>query len=110
MTRRSFITVVGLVFLGRRISMAQGSSSPTVIQFPGSCLKWLHIAEPRILEEHLKPENYMISVIEEDDHVTVVLKSLDAPLGVKGSGGTHPGYEVEIRKADSQIIRSNFLR
>jgi hypothetical protein len=73
-------------------------------------LKWLHIAEPRVLEEHLKLENYMISVIEEADHVTVVLKSLDAPLGVKGGGGTHPGYEVEIRKTDSQITRSNFLR
>ncbi len=90
--------------------MSQESASQPVIQFPGTCLKWLHIAEPRILEEHLKLENYMISMIEERDHVTVVLKSLDAPLGVKGGGGTHPGYEVEIRKADSKIIRSNFLR
>jgi hypothetical protein len=110
MTRRSMIAMAGLAFLGRRISMAQESASPTVVQFPGTCLKWLHIAEPRVLEEHLKLENYMISVIEEADHVTVVLKSLDAPLGVKGGGGTHPGYEVEIRKTDSQITRSNFLR
>ncbi len=90
--------------------MAQDSASQTVVQFPGTCLKWLHVAEPRILEEHLKLENYMISVIEEDDHVTVALKSLDAPPGLKGGGGTHPGYVVEIRRTDSQIIRSYFLR
>jgi len=110
MTRRSFITVAGLVFLGRRMSMGQESASTSVIRFPGTCLKWLHVAEPKLTEEGLKPENYMISVIEEDDHVTIVFKSLDAPPGVKGGGGTHPGYTVEIRKKDSQIIRSYFLR
>ena len=90
--------------------MAQNSATPTDIQFPGTCLKWLHAAEPEILKKHLKLENYMISVIEEEDHVTVALKSLDAPPGSKGSGGTHPGFAVEISKADSHVLKSYFLR
>jgi hypothetical protein len=110
MTRRSLIVLAALVLFGTRVSMAQGSAPRTVAQFPGACLRWLHVVEAKLHEEGLKPENYMISVIEEDDHVTVVFKSLDAPPGVKGGGGTHPGYTVEVRKADAQIIRSYFLR
>ncbi len=52
----------------------------------------------------------MISIIEEKDHMTVVLKSLDAPSGSKGSGGTHPGFAVEIAKADAHVLKSYFLR
>jgi hypothetical protein len=90
--------------------MAQESVSPTVVQFPGTCLKWLHIAEPQLIEKRLRLENYIISVIEEKDYVTVSLTSLDAPLGVKGSGGKFPAYAVEIRKTDSRIIRSYFQK
>jgi len=90
--------------------MAQETELHAIAQLPGGYLKWLKLAEPKIIAENLELENYMISVIEENDYVTVALKSLDAPQGSKGSGGTHPGYAVEIRKIDSKITRSYFLR
>jgi hypothetical protein len=110
MTRRLFTAMAALLLCGSSVLMAQESSPQTVIQFPGTCLKWSDAAKPTITEEHLKLENYMISVIDEHDHVTVSLKSLDAPQGSKGSGGTHAGYVVEIRKTDSKILRSYYLR
>ena len=90
--------------------MAQEGRPRTAIRFPGTYLKWLHVAEQKLIEEGLKPDNYMISVIDEDDHLAVIFTSVDAPPGVKGSGGAYPGYTVEVRKADAQIIRSYFLR
>jgi hypothetical protein len=102
--------MAALLISGSTLSMAQQSTPVTIVQFPGTCLKWLGAAEHEIHRKHLSLENYMISIIEEKDHMTVVLKSLDAPSGSKGSGGTHPGFAVEIAKADAHVLKSYFLR
>lgn len=90
--------------------MAQVLPPQETTKLPGRYVKWLRVAEPRIKKEHLRMENYMVSIIEEADEITVMLQSLDAPPDVIGSGGTYPGYVVEIRKRDSRIIKSYFLR
>jgi hypothetical protein len=43
-------------------------------------------------------DKYIISVVEQNDSVTVGLRSPDAPEGAMGSAGRYPGFEVEISK------------
>ena len=110
MTRRSLIAIAGLVFLGRRMSLAQEVRPGTAVKFPGTYLKLLRVAEQKLIQEGLKPDNYMISLFEEHDRLAVIFRSVDSPEGVKGSGGTYPAYSVEIRKADAKIVSANFER
>lgn len=86
------------------------SSEPATVAFPGVYLKWLQIAETEIHRKNLRADNYIISVVERDQTVAVIFKAVDAPEGSKGSGGSHVGYEVEIRKKDSKVVRSNYAR
>ena len=67
-------------------------------------------AEPEFQRRKLDLNKYTVSVIEERDSVAVVLKSLDAIEGVRGSSGSYPGYEVEISKKDLKVVRSNYVR
>jgi len=90
--------------------MSQSSGPTTVAKFPGACLKWVHAAEAEVHRKGLNLDNYMVSVVERDDVVTVILKAVDAPEGSKGSGGSHIGFEVELSKKNSKVVRSNYLR
>jgi hypothetical protein len=101
---------MGLSFLfGGNLAMSQ-SNGPTTVTFPGVYLKWLRIAEAEIQRKKLNADNYIISIVERDETVTVVFKAVDAAEGAKGSSGSHVGYEVEIEKKGSKIVRSNYVR
>jgi hypothetical protein len=110
MRRRWLIGIALPLLFGCSASMAQSIAPRTVAKFPGACLKWIHVAEVETHRKNLNVDNYIVSVVEEDEFVTVILKSADAPEGSKGSGGSHVGYEVEIRKRDSKVMRSYYLR
>jgi hypothetical protein len=79
-------------------------------EFKGSSLKWIHAADPAFRREKLDLDNYIVSVVEQEDSVIVLLTSPDSVEGSRGSTGKYPGYEVEIRKKDLKIIRSNYER
>ena len=79
-------------------------------QFPGASLKWIHIAEAEFQRKRLDTDKYTVSVVEEDNSVTVSLSSLDTVPGARGSSGTYPGYEVAIGKKDLKILHSNYVR
>lgn len=85
-------------------------NGPATVSFPGVYLKWLHAAEGELRRKNLNEDNYIVSVVERDETVTVVFRAADAPEGSKGSGGSHPAYEVEIKKKDSKVVRSNYVR
>jgi hypothetical protein len=104
------IGIAAPLLFGWSASMAQSSAERTVAKFPGSYLKWIRVAEAEIHRKHLNLDNYIVSVIDEDENVAVCIKSADAPEGSKGSGGSHVGYEVEISKRDSKVVRSYYLR
>ena len=91
-------------------AISQSSGPKTVAELPGTSLKWTKAAEVEIHQKKLDLDNSILSVVDQDDLVTVILKSADAPEGSKGSGGSHVGYEIEIRKRDSKIMRSSYLR
>lgn len=110
MRRRWLVALAAPLFFVWSASMAQSSAPRTVAKFSGAYVKWIHVAETEIHRKHLSLDNYTVSVIDEDEYVTVSVKSSDAPEGSKGSGGSHIGYEVVIRKRDSKITRSNYLR
>ncbi len=110
MTGRLLIAIATIIFLGGNVLSALSSPPNTVAKFPGSSLKWIHVAEAEFHLKHLNLDDYIVSVVEEEKIVTVYLKSSDAPEGSKGSGGTHIGYAVEITKEDSRVVSSNYLR
>lgn len=109
---RKFILamVMAASIQGWNISMAQSNPPKVAAELPGSCLKWIHAAEPEFQRKHLDLDNYTISVLEQEESVTVILSSVDAPEGARGSVGKHPGYEVEISKKNMKILRSNYVR
>jgi hypothetical protein len=79
-------------------------------ELPGSSLKWIHIAEAEFDREKLNLDRYRLSVVEEEDVVVVIVTGLKQPKNAIGSVGPDPGYEVEIRKKDRKVLRSNYVR
>jgi hypothetical protein len=110
MKRPHVFAVVFSLFLAWCGLAAQSTATRTVAVFPGNCLRWVQLAENEIHKKHLNLDDYNVTVDESSELVTVSLKSLDAPAGSKGSAGSHPGFAVEIRKADSKIVKSFYLR
>jgi hypothetical protein len=108
--KRFALAIVVISVLGWCTLVAQSNSPKVMAEFAGASLKWIHAAEPEFQRRKLDLSNYTVSVIEKGDSVTVVLKSLDAVEGVKGSSGSYPAYEVEISKKDLRIVRSNYVR
>ena len=90
--------------------MAQSNPPKVLAEFPGTALKWIHAAEPVLQEKKLDLDKYTISLLEQGDSVTVILKSGDSVQGARGSTGKYPGFEVEISKKDLKVLRSNYVR
>lgn len=104
------VTVTLTALLGWAESGPQPQGPKLQAKFPGACLKWIHRAEAEFERRHLDVEHYTIVVVERNDSVTVILRSLDDRENARGSTGSFPGYEVEISKKDSGIVRSNYVR
>jgi hypothetical protein len=110
MKRFALAVMVVISVLGWSALRAQSNPPKVMAEFAGASLKWIHAAEPEFQRRKLNLDKYTISVVEERDSVTVVLISLDAVEGAKGSSGSYPGYEVEISKKDLKVVRSNYVR
>jgi hypothetical protein len=90
--------------------MAQSRPLKVVAQFPGASLKWIHIAEPEFQQKHLDLDNYIVTVVEHEDSMGVMLTSRDSKEETRGSSGTFPNFAVEISKKDMKVIRSSYDR
>jgi hypothetical protein len=90
--------------------MAQSRPLKVVAQFPGSSLKWIHIAEAEFQQKQLDLDNYTVTVVEHEESMDVILRSHDSKEETRGSSGTFPGYEVEISKKDMKVVGSNYSR
>jgi hypothetical protein len=105
-----WLILVAISILGWRVLMAQSSPPKPLAEFPGISLKWVHAAEPEFQRKKFDLDHYIISVVEENDSVTVALTASDSVEGARGSSGSHPGFVVEISKKDLKVIRSNYIR
>jgi hypothetical protein len=90
--------------------LAQSGPERPPVEIPGICAKWIVAAFPEFKKEHLDLANYRVTVEENNDSVTVVLRSNDDKEGYIGSSGSHPDFEVEVRKKDLKILHSNYER
>lgn len=109
---KTFVWAMVLVIslLGWTGLFAQSKPSGVMAEFTGASLKWIRAAEPEFQRRKLPLEKYMVSVVDQDDSVVVDLTSLDSAKRTRGSTGSYPGYEVEIRKKDLKVVRSNYIR
>jgi hypothetical protein len=109
---KSFVWATALVIsiLGSREPLAQSNYPRVIAEFEGASLKWIHVAEPELQRRHLNLDNYVVSIIEEDNSVTVSLLATDAVKGAKGSSGSYPAFAVEISKKDLKVVRSYYQR
>jgi len=105
MTRRSIIRSVLILVLGCNRAIAQHNSFEEKARFPGSSLKWIHIAEKEFKKRQLDVDKYTVIIVEEDSSVTVILEPPETD-GIRGP----VGYEVEICKKDSRVIGSYYSR
>ncbi len=102
--------IVLVSILGWRTLMAQSNPPKVIAEFTGASLKWIHAAEPEFQQRKLDLDKYTVIVVEQNDSVTVGLRSSDAAEGARGSTGRYTGYEVEISKKDLKVVRSNYIR
>jgi hypothetical protein len=106
-----FCAVLTLIaLLGWTSTGSQSQRAKLKAQFPGACLKWIGKAEPEFERKHLDLDHYTVSVDEQNDSVIVSLTSLDSRENARGSAGSFPGFEVEISKRDSSVVRSSYVR
>ena len=110
MKRLTLAIVVVTSILGWRALMAQSVPPKVTAEFPGASLKWINIAEAEFQRKKLDVDKYTVSVVEQDDSVTVALTSSDSVQGARGSTGSYPGFVVEINKKDMKVVRSNYIR
>lgn len=90
--------------------MNQTPVMKVVAEFPAYVLRWIRIAEPEFKREKIDIEKYNITVLEQNNAVTVILKAGKPSKGQRGNIGSLPGFEVEINKVDGKVIRSNYIR
>ena len=110
MKRFVWVLVSVISFLGAGELCAQSKPARSLAEFSGASLKWVHAAEPEFQRRHLNLDKYIVSVAEQDDSVVVTISATDAVEGSRGSSGSYPAYEVEIRKRDMKVVRSNYVR
>ncbi|HYE73186.1 MAG TPA: hypothetical protein VEF04_07645, partial [Blastocatellia bacterium] len=92
------------------VAMSRTSQVKVDAEFPGSALKWIHIAEGEFERKGLNPDKYMVGVIEEKDSVYVSLTGFNPPKGIRGCWGPNPCYVVEISKKDLKVVRAHYIR
>jgi hypothetical protein len=109
MKRFVWATMLAISILGWRELLAQRPPR-VMVEFTGASLKWIHAAEPEFQRRKLDLDKYIVSVVEESDSVWIGLRSFDSVKGGRGSTGSYPGYEVEIRKSDMKVMHSNYIR
>ncbi len=102
--------MIAVLSLGWSVTMAQSNPPKVLAEFPGTSLKWIHAAEPILQDKKLDLDKYTISLLEQADSVTVILKSEDSAPGGRGNTGKNPSFEVEISKKDLKVLRSNYIR
>ncbi len=92
--------------------MTQSGSPPAkvVAEFRGSALRWVYAAEDEIKRKNLDLDKYIVSVVEEEESVVVLLRAPDQPKHKRGHAGNLPGLQIEMRKTDASIVRSNYVR
>jgi hypothetical protein len=110
MKRFVWTITVAISILVLSALMAQSNPPKVVAEFAGASLKWIHAAEPEFQRKKLDFDKYIVSVVEQDDSVIVLLRSSDSVEGSFGSTGKYPGYEVEISKKELKVARSNYVR
>ncbi len=81
---------------------------------PGSGLRWLYAAEgeikSRITDRNFDLNKCKVSIIEEEVSVVVLLTTPGLPKTLRGHAGDCAGLEIEIRKADAKVVRSNYIK
>jgi len=85
MKRLALAIMVVTPILGWRALVAQSHPPHVTAEFPGASLKWIHAAEPDFQREKLDLDKYTVSVVEENNSVTVSLSSLDSVPGARGA-------------------------
>jgi hypothetical protein len=93
------------LFMGLNALQAQSGPLQTMAEFPGTSMKWFHIAEPEFKKHHLDLDNCKVVIEENGDLVEVTLQSNDDKPRSKGSSGSHPDFTVEINRSNLKIVK-----
>jgi hypothetical protein len=108
---RNFILIAIVACCCLRCSEAVERADFVKAEFPGSSLKWIHIAEAQFRRQKLDVDKYTVCLIYRDDSVVVMLENPGTEdIKSYGNPGPLPEYEVEISKKDSKIIHANYIR
>ena len=81
-----------------------------VANFKGSVLACVVVAAEEVKNNKIELSGYNVEVVEDSDLVILMLAPPDAKPGVRGSSGSRPSFEVEVRKVDCTVVKSHYVR
>jgi hypothetical protein len=105
----SMIAAIGLASVGG-FAMAQSKGQKEVVECEGRVFKWVQVAEKELAKNKIAIEERRILVFEDDESVVVAFVGPRSSVWERGAPGSVPGLEVQIRKADLAVQRTNFVR
>ena len=106
------VVLLGLILPTRSVSMKKPEPGviKDVAKLSGLVLRCVFAAKKELEQKKIPLEKYDISILENQNSVMIVLKTPGQAVTVRGDMGKFPGYEVEVRKIDLHIARSNYIR
>lgn len=89
---------------------ADGGPTHTLANFKGSVLACVVVAAEEVKNKRIELAQYNVTVAEDSELVTLMLAPLDAKPGVRGSLGSRPSFEVQLRKVGCTVVKSHYVR
>jgi hypothetical protein len=89
---------------------AAGDRATVLDSIEGSSLPAIRTAAEVCQRRVADLSAYRIALMSEGESLVVSFTDKDAAPGGRGSRGSRPGFEVEMRARDLEVRRSNFVR
>ena len=92
-----------------RALMLKKDQAQLLDKLQGSSFIAIQVAAKAFQQYNPDLAQYNIELVREGDSLIVIFFDKDRPEGTRGSVGK-PGFEVELKAQDLQVLRSNFVR
>jgi hypothetical protein len=102
------VILVGFAIVKAQAPMEAQANPVRQFEIPGAALSWIHLAEQEFARRKLDVSKYYVTVLDGKDDVWITLTQ--GHLGEVTSVAPLPEYEVQLRRNDTKIIASHFVK
>lgn len=102
--------LTSLLAFSLQIALASQKLFQLVESISGKSFKIIQATLPEVAKNHFDLEKFKIVVMESESSYLVIFDDPKRAEGQRGNTSKLPSFEIELRKDDLQIVRSNFVR